>query len=349
MKTKLSVMLAVAGVAAVLLTSCVSSKKYKSSQAMLQQVRDDSTRLAQQVASLNENVNSLQQKNTTLQRSLDSSTSSYASQQKDLNYYQDYFNQQQTAMTQVSDQVKGALTQAGLSGDEVQQMNNTVYVRLDEDKIFKKNSTAVSTSGKQALNGLAQAIKSRSDVNVFVSNGDSSSSGSMSASGMDNGSMSSDMANNGSPANMSAGTSGASPRRHRTHHTAARRSTSGSGSASSSSGSSASSNATAQNSTQPKHAAHKKVRHRNYSSEGGMTYYNTGSKISRSRAWALKQGRMNAVANNFLQNGIPKINLSMEQPALSSNQQSSNIKVIITPAMNDFNPQKTSSASADNK
>ena len=103
MKTKLSVMLAAAGVAAVLLTSCVSSKKYKSSQAMLQQVRDDSTRLAQQVASLNENVNSLQQKNTTLQRSLDSSTSSYASQQKDLNYYQDYFNQQQTAMTQVSD------------------------------------------------------------------------------------------------------------------------------------------------------------------------------------------------------------------------------------------------------
>jgi hypothetical protein len=341
MKTKLSVMLAAAGVAAVLLTSCVSSKKYKSSQAMLQQVRNDSTRLAQQVASLNENINSLQQKNTTLQRSLDSSTSSYASQQKDLNYYQDYFNQQQTAMTQVSDQVKGALTQAGLSGDDVQQMNNTVYVRLDEDKIFKKNSTAVSTSGKQALSGLAQAIKSRSDVNVFVSNGDSSASGSMSSSGMDN----------GSPANMSAGasgTSGASPRHHRTHHAAARRSASGSGSASS--GSSASSDATAQNIAQPKPAAaHKKVRHRNYSSEGGMTYYNTGSKTSRSRAWALKQGRMNAVANNFLQNGIPKINLSMEQPALSSNQQSSNIKVIITPTMNDFNPQKNTSASTENK
>lgn len=341
MKTKLSVMLAAAGVAAVLLTGCVSSKKYKSSQATLQQVRNDSARLAQQVASLNENVNSLQQKNTTLQRSLDSSASSYATQQKDLNYYQDYFNQQQTAMTQVSDQVKGALTQAGLSGDDVQQMNNTVYVRLDEDKIFKKNSTAVSTSGKQALSGLAQAIKSRSDVNVFVSNGDSSSTGSMSSSGTDNGSMSNDMANSGSPANMSAGASG-SPRHHRTHHTAARRSASGNASASS--------DATAQNSAQPKPAAaHKKVHHRNYSSEGGMTYYSNGSKTSRSRAWALKQGRMNAVANNFLQNGIPKIDLSMEQPALSSNQQSSNIKVIITPTMNDFNPQKSSSASAENK
>src|SRR5689334_7260931 len=115
MKTRLSLVLATAGVAVILSTGCVSSKKYKASQASLQQVRNDSARLAQQVASLNENVHSLEEKNTTLQRSLDSSSTNYANQQKNLDYYQTYFSQQQSAMTQVSDDLKGTLSQAGLS------------------------------------------------------------------------------------------------------------------------------------------------------------------------------------------------------------------------------------------
>jgi hypothetical protein len=58
----------------------------------------------------------------------------------------------------------------------------------------------------------------------------------------------------------------------------------------------------------------------------------------------LKQRRVNSVANGLLQNGVPKVNLLMQQPASNGNTQNSNIKVIITPTMNDFNPQKNSSA-----
>ncbi|MBN9384061.1 MAG: hypothetical protein J0H74_25145 [Chitinophagaceae bacterium] len=320
MKTRLKGVLATAGIAAVLLTGCVSSKKYKSSQAALFQSKNDSARLAQQVTSLNSNVQALEQKNTTLQRSLDSTSSNYATQQKNLGYYQDYFNQQQSTMSQVSDQLKGALSQAGLPNEDVQQVNNIIYVRLDEDQVFKKNSATVTTSGKQALSSLAQVIKSRSDVNVFVSNGDpSGATGSMSSSGM-----SDDMSASAAPV-------------HRTSHhaMAARRSM-------------AKGTTQTQSSGERKPAvAHKKV-HRNYSSEGSMTYHSTRAKTSNSRAWALKQGRMNMVANNFLQNGVPKVNLSMEQP-VGGSQPGNNIKVVITPAMNDFNPQKNSSASTENK
>jgi chemotaxis protein MotB len=176
MKTKLIGMVATAGVAAVLLTGCVSSKKYKSSQAALQQVRNDSTRLAQQVASLNENVNALQSKSTALQRTLDSTNTNCATQQKSLAYYQNYFTQQQGAMSQVSGDLKNALSQAGLANADIQEMNNVIYVRLDENDIFKKNSTAVTAKGKQALNSVAQVVKARSDVNVTVADDDSASS-----------------------------------------------------------------------------------------------------------------------------------------------------------------------------
>ena len=74
-----------------------------------------------------------------------------------------------------------------------------------------------------------------------------------------------------------------------------------------------------------------------------MTYYSNMGKSSRSKAWMLKQHRMGAVANSFLQNGIPKINITMRQPDVNGNQQSSSIAVVIVPKMSDFNPQASTS------
>jgi hypothetical protein len=48
------------------------------------------------------------------------------------------------------------------------------------------------------------------------------------------------------------------------------------------------------------------------------------------------------VASNFLQNGVPKVNLTLKQPSPNSNP-NSNINVVITPVMNDFNPQSGAS------
>jgi len=330
MKTRLNVLLAASGMAAILFTSCVSSKKYKASQAELARVRNDSAQLAGQVSSLNGNVQSMNDKNAELQRSIDKANSDYAASQKNLSYYNDYFTSQTTSMTQVSDQVKGALTQAGLSGDDVQQVNNTIYVRINEDQVFKKNSAVVTTSGKQALNGIAQVIKSRSDVNVFVNNGDSAGA----ASSSDNGSMSSGSMDNSSSSSSSDMSASAAPRRHRAHHRAMAKA---SGDATASSSGSVAANST----TQTSKPAHRKVR-RHYSSEGGMTIYNN-PKYSKNKSWALKQARMGSVANSFLQNGVDKINVSMQKP--SGNGQN-NIKVVIVPTMNDFNPKSSSTSSS---
>ena len=71
-----------------------------------------------------------------------------------------------------------------------------------------------------------------------------------------------------------------------------------------------------------------------------MTYYsNNMGNSHKSRAWALQQGRMYAVANNMLQDGVPKVNLCLHQQDPNMIQPGNTIKVIITPAMNDFKPE----------
>jgi outer membrane protein OmpA-like peptidoglycan-associated protein len=309
---------AIAGTALILLTGCVSSRKYKASQAALATARMDSAQLAQKDSAQSANINNLQGRNTALQHSLDSSSSSYAAQQKNLDYYQGYFRQQQDTLNQVSQDVKGALTQAGVANADVQQTNNAIYVRLDENELFKKNSTMITPAGKQALDGVAQVIASRSNVNVAVANGDS-------AIGW--------VATNNTAGDV---TITPAPRHHKIvhHNSASTASSNGTGNATASTNSSQSTGASV--------PAHKKVHH-HYSSEGSMAMY-SGPGHLHNHAWALKQGRMVTVADHFLKNGVPRINLSLQQPPMNGAPQSTTIKIIITPAMNDFNPQQNSSA-----
>jgi outer membrane murein-binding lipoprotein Lpp len=324
MKARLNMSFAIAGTALILLSGCVSGRKYKASQAELAKVRSDSSQLAQQVTSLNGNVSDLQNKNTALRQSLDSSSGRYAEQQKSLDYYQGYFKEQQDTLNQVSEDVKGALTQAGISNGDVQQTDNVIYVRLDENELFKKNSTMVTPAGKQVLNGLAQVITSRSNINVAVASGDSAT-----------GWVAADNMSDGAAMNPA-------PKHHRTmhaHHSAASTATGGAQSSSASGGSvAASTNGTGSNSNPA--PAHRKVHH--YSSEGSMAIYN-GPGHMHNHAWALKQGRMVAVADHFLKNGMPKVDLSLQQPPMNGTP-STAIKIIIRPKMKNFNPQHNSSA-----
>jgi outer membrane protein OmpA-like peptidoglycan-associated protein len=333
MKTRLNVSLATAAIALLLLAGCVPTKKYKGSQAELSRVRNDSARLAQQVSSLNTNVQDLQNKNSNLQRSLDTTSSNYASQQRSLGYYQNYFKDQQNTLSQVGDDVKGALTQAGASNADVQMMDNAVYVSLDEGELFRNNSTAVTPNGKKVLDNLAGVIKSRENVNVFVSRGDSSAGGMAMASDNTSGGNTAGNGNMSGNDNKSTGT----PTHHRTvhHRSHAMAVNASSGSASSSSSGSASA------------TVHHRVHH-HYSPEGSMAIYN-GDDRRHNRAWSLQQARMVTVANHFLQNGVPKVNVSLRQPGNSGNTTDKNIRVIIRPKMNDFNPPSNSSVSALNQ
>ncbi len=332
MKSTLHRSLAVAGAALILMSSCVSMKKYKASQNALAQARTDSAQLAQQVASLNGNVQDLTGKNTSLQSSLDSSRNQYTTQQKSLEYYQNYYKEGQDTLAAVNQDVQNVVTQSGLANADVQQQNDAIYVRLDENDVFKKNSTKVTPAGQKVLDGIAQVVQNRPDANVTVGTGDS-------AVGM------------AEPIPSVAETP--APRHHHAHHAAASgssASTSGSGAASGNSNganggvaanTTRTSGSGASGSSEP---AHRKVHH-HYSSEGGMAF-NTSS--GHHPGWSLKQGRMVAVANHFLKNGVPKVNVSLQRPPMGGTP-STAIKIIIRPSRREFSPRNASAMSSTEK
>jgi outer membrane protein OmpA-like peptidoglycan-associated protein len=294
-------------------------KKYKASQNSLAQARTDSAQLAQQVASLNGNVQELTGKNTTLQSSLDSSRSQYTAQQKSMEYYQNYYKEGQDTLAAVNQDVQNVLSQAGITNGDVQQHNDAIYVRLDENDVFKKNSTAVSATGQKVLDGIAQVVVNRPDANVTVGTGDSAI---------------------GMAEPMPVAEESPKPRHH--HHVSHAATSGNSGAASASSNGSGNGSVAANNSSNGSGAsgssepAHKKVHH-HYSSEGGMSFTSKGHHPG----WSLKQGRMVAVANHFLKNGVSKVNVSLQRPPMNGAPGTA-IKIIIRPNRREFTPRNAS-------
>jgi chemotaxis protein MotB len=342
MKTRISSSVIMIFGALVLFTSCVSSKKYKASQASLQQVRADSSKLSQQVASLNQNVQGMEEKNTVLQRSLDSNTAIYASQQKSLDYYQTYFDKQQTSLSQLTQQIKDALTQANvtMSESDLQQNNGILYINLDDNNVFKKNSTAVTKTGDQVLNSIATVLRSHNDVKVTVDNAFEGTSDT------------SAMGSNASTYNSDANNATASSRPHKKSGSSSMRksssqkaSTNADASSTAASNSNNSANGTAAKTSTAKSV--KKAAPRKYSSETKSLTYTSGSHKRNSAAWVLKYGRANMAAKGLLHHGLSKVNIATQQePAGFENSQQKNIlKVVVTPVMTDFAPVKNSSVS----
>ena len=111
----------------------------------------------------------------------------------------------------------------------------------------------------------------------------------------------------------------------------------------SSGGSNGAGAASSQSSAQSSTAQTPKKVHHHYTPEGSMAVYKGPGHMHTSHAWGLKQGRMVAVADHFLQNGVPRINVTLQHPPMNGTPDNT-IKVVIMPKMEDFNPQSGASA-----
>lgn len=154
--------------AGILLTSCVSSKKYHASQAAVAKLQADSSTLAQQVGSLNQNVSSMQQKNNDLQKSIDAANSTNSGLQKNVAYYTDYAGKQQASTTAINDELKTTLASAGLTEQDIMMADGKIYVNIGEKNLFKGNTAVLTSKGKELVDNLGQFVKSHEAVDVTV-------------------------------------------------------------------------------------------------------------------------------------------------------------------------------------
>jgi outer membrane murein-binding lipoprotein Lpp len=154
--------------AGVLLTSCVSSKKYHKSEAEVAKLRNDSTTLAQQGTTLQQNLAAMQQKNSDLQKTIDNGNNTNAGLVKNVAYYHDYSDKQQASTMQIKGDLSTALASSGLTDQDVTLTDGKIYINVGEKSLFKGNSAVLTSKGQDLVNNLGQFVKSHDGVDVSV-------------------------------------------------------------------------------------------------------------------------------------------------------------------------------------
>lgn len=174
---------------ALLLSSCVPTRKFRASQEALASVRSDSATLATkiadleaqterqraQIADLNGKVTDLSNRAGQLstdaankQSQLTQSQQQLAEQQRKLEHLQALMDQQKAATQEIRKKMSDALV--GFNSNEltVAIKNGKVYVSLQENLLFPSGSAVVNPKGKLALGKLADVLNKNTDITVDI-------------------------------------------------------------------------------------------------------------------------------------------------------------------------------------
>ncbi|MEO6229346.1 MAG: OmpA family protein [Ferruginibacter sp.] len=177
-------------------SSCVAKKFLTQSELQTANLRQDSTRLANEISSLkdnmaslnekiaglNDNIATLNNKNSNLSNQNSQLGQQTASQQnaltkteKELQMQQQRLQQLQALLEQQksrSDELKNKMAEAlkGFNSNDlsVVQKNGKVYVSLSENLLFPSGSAVVNPKGVDALSKLAAVLNLDSDVAVNI-------------------------------------------------------------------------------------------------------------------------------------------------------------------------------------
>jgi chemotaxis protein MotB len=161
------------------LTSCVSSKKFKASEATVSQLRDDNANVQNrlsncnaQVKDLNDQKTSLLNENSLVLNDLKSlsteSKMTIADQARRLKTLQDMIQAQKNVMNKLKNSIAEALMNYKTDELSVYNKDGNVYVSLAEKLLFKSGSDVVDPKGREALKSLALVICNTKDISVMI-------------------------------------------------------------------------------------------------------------------------------------------------------------------------------------
>ena len=159
--------------------SCVSSKKFKASEARVSQLQDDNATVKSHLANCNSQVKDLNDQKTSLLnenslvlndlKSLSTeSKMTIADQARRLKTLQDMIQAQKNVMSKLKNSIADALMNYKSDELSVYTKDGNVYVSLAEKLLFKSGSDVVDPKGREALKSLAQVIASTKDISVMI-------------------------------------------------------------------------------------------------------------------------------------------------------------------------------------
>ena len=161
------------------LDSCVSSKKFKASEARANQLQQEKITVQgnlndcnSRVKELNDQKTTLQNENSAVQNDLKALSSeskmTIADQARRLKKLQDMIQAQKDVMTKLKNSIAEAMMTYKTDELNVYIKDGNVYVSLAEKLLFKSGSDVVDPKGKEALKSLALVINNTKDISVMI-------------------------------------------------------------------------------------------------------------------------------------------------------------------------------------
>jgi chemotaxis protein MotB len=162
-----------------MITSCVSQKKYKESLDQAAAFRADNARLTDENSNLSHRLSESEKKITDLQNQMNAAAREAGNslnltkeqlqiQQKRLENLQRLIDQQREVAENLRKKMADALVGFNASELSVAVKNGKVYVSLQEELLFPSGSAVVNKKGKEALGKLADVLNSNPDINVEI-------------------------------------------------------------------------------------------------------------------------------------------------------------------------------------
>jgi len=169
-----------------LVTSCVSTKKFAASEANADKFQKESATTHNQLNDCNSQVKALNQEKTTLQEEKSSlqyqlslsqgynkadsteSSNKIAQQAKQLNDFQYKIEAQKKVLSNLKNSIAEALIKYETDELYITVKNGKVYVSLEEKMLFKSGSDVVDIKGQEALKSLAKILNTTSDITVMI-------------------------------------------------------------------------------------------------------------------------------------------------------------------------------------
>jgi outer membrane murein-binding lipoprotein Lpp len=322
----------------ILLTSCVSSKKYHRSEAEVAKLRSDSTTLANQGTSLQQSLTAEQQKNADLQKSVQSAASTNTGLQKNIAYYTDYAGKEQSSVKQIKDELNTTLASSGITDQDVTLIDGKIYVNIGEKSLFKGNTAALTTKGKELVDNIGQFVKNHEAVDISVADLQQATAG-VADNGMNNSTDNNATAANTDQNNQSS--TAANNTNNNSKNTRTKRPAVTEGNTDGSAAAATDKTTVRKNTVAVTH--HKKVTHTAAASgEGKAVAYSSGKhnkytteRNRRNMARVIAWKRQNTVADALLKNGIPKVKVVAQDQPENENAQKG-VQVVLVHGMDDF-------------
>ncbi len=158
-----------------LLSSCVSNKKFNESQSALANARKRVSELSDDLASAKSRLQLMEEANASAADQLDEkdkriseNQKELADQQERLKQLQELIDRQKAQTESLRQKMAGALGNFSSDQLSVFTKNGKVYVSLSEKLLFPSGSAVVNAEGKEALEKVAQALNENKEINVNI-------------------------------------------------------------------------------------------------------------------------------------------------------------------------------------